>query len=60
MNYSLVIFDIAPTGHTLKMLNFPKALKEVFGKLNALKFKIGPMSGLLASTLGEGFKIKLR
>ena len=56
MNYSLVIFDTAPTGHTLRMLGFPKVLEEAFGKLNALKEKIGPMSGLLASTLGEGFK----
>jgi arsenite-transporting ATPase len=56
MNYSLVIFDTAPTGHTLRMLSFPKVLDEAFGKLNALKEKIGPMSGLLASTLGEGFK----
>ncbi len=56
MNYSLVIFDTAPTGHTLRMLSFPKVLEEAFEKLNALKEKIGPMSGLLASTMGEGFK----
>jgi arsenite-transporting ATPase len=56
MNYSLVIFDTAPTGHTLRMLSFPKVLEEAFGKLNNLKEKLGPMSGLLASTMGEGFK----
>ena len=56
MNYSLIIFDITPTRHTLRMLSFPKVLEEAFGKLNALKEKIGPMSGLLASTLCEGFK----
>jgi len=56
MDYSLVIFDTAPTGHTLRMLNFPKVLEEAFGKLNSLKEKIGPMSGLLASSFGEGFK----
>lgn len=56
MDYSLVIFDTAPTGHTLRMLSFPQVLEEAFGKLNQLKEKIGPLSGLLASTMGEGFK----
>ena len=56
MNYSLVIFDTAPTGHTLRMLSFPKVLEEAFGKLNNLKEKLGPMTGLLSSTMGEGFK----
>jgi len=56
MDYSLVIFDTAPTGHTLRMLSFPKILDEAFGKLNALKEKLGPMQGLVASTFGEGFK----
>lgn len=56
MNYSLVIFDTAPTGHTLRMLSFPKVLEEAFGKLNNLKEKLGPLTGLLASTMGDGFK----
>ena len=56
MDYSLVIFDTAPTGHTLRMLSFPKVLEESFGKLNTLKDKLGPMSGLLSTTLGDGFK----
>ena len=56
MNYSLVIFDTAPTGHTLRMLNFPKVLEDAFGKLNTLKEKLGPMATILTSTLGEGYK----
>ena len=56
MDYSLVILDTAPTGHTLRMLSFPKVLEESFGKLNTLKDKLGPMSGLLSTTFGDGFK----
>ena len=52
----LFIFDTAPTGHTLRMLSFPKVLEESFGKLNTLKDKLGPMSGLLSTTFGDGFK----
>lgn len=56
MQYSLVIFDTAPTGHTLRMLNFPTVLENSFGKLNTLKEKLGPMSNLLTTAFGEGFK----
>ena len=56
MQYSLVIFDTAPTGHTLRLLNFPNVLENSFGKLNTLKEKLGPMSSLLSTAFGEGFK----
>jgi len=56
MDYNFIIFDTAPTGHTLRMLSFPQNLEDAFGKLNTLKEKIGPLAGLMASTLGEGYK----
>ena len=54
MQYSLVIFDTAPTGHTLRMLNFPNVLENSFGKLNILKEKLGPLNNLLNAAFGEG------
>ena len=56
MDYSLVIFDTAPTGHTLRMLSFPKILDEATQKFSLLKEKIGPMSGFLGEAFGDGFK----
>ena len=56
MDYSMVIFDTAPTGHTLRMLNFPKLLEEATQKFGALKEKMGPMSGFLGEAFGDGFK----
>ena len=56
MDYSMVIFDTAPTGHTLRMLNFPKMLEEATQKFVQLKEKMAPLSGFLGSALGDGFK----
>ena len=56
MDYSIVIFDTAPTGHTLRMLNFPKLLDEASQKFALLKDKMGPMSGFIGEALGDGFK----
>ena len=33
MNYSIIIFDTAPTGHTLKLLSYPNTLKESYSKI---------------------------
>ena len=56
MDYSIVIFDTAPTGHTLRMLNFPAILDEASKKFSMLKDKMGPMSGFIGEALGDGFK----
>ena len=56
MEYSMVIFDTAPTGHTLRMLNFPKILEEATQKFSLLKEKIGPFTGFIGEAFGDGFK----
>ncbi|MHA1916025.1 MAG: ArsA family ATPase [Promethearchaeota archaeon] len=43
--YDLVIFDTAPTGHTLRFLSLPETLSGWIGKLIKMRLKIGNMFG---------------
>lgn len=45
-DYDLVIFDTAPTGHTLRLLALPDLLSGWIGKLISLRMKLGKIFGM--------------
>lgn len=58
MDYDIVVFDTAPTGHTLRLLSFPTIMEKALGKIMDLKDKFGgmlnSMSGLMGGAAGTG------
>ncbi|EPX73967.1 GET complex ATPase subunit Get3 [Schizosaccharomyces octosporus yFS286] len=52
MEFDCVIFDTAPTGHTLRFLNFPTVLEKALGKLGGLSSRFGPMINQMSGLMG--------
>ncbi|MFX0139331.1 MAG: ArsA family ATPase, partial [Candidatus Hodarchaeota archaeon] len=43
--YDKIVFDTAPTGHTLRLLHLPMLLDSFFGKIITFRMKLGQMWG---------------
>lgn len=54
MQYSVIVFDTAPTGHTLRFLSFPTVLEKALAKFSTLGRSFGPMLNQMTSMMGGG------
>jgi arsenite-transporting ATPase len=54
MNYSTIVFDTAPTGHTLRLLSFPKTMESAIGKLLDLKNRFQGLLMNVTQMMGQG------
>ncbi|CAI5446217.1 unnamed protein product [Caenorhabditis angaria] len=54
LDFDVVVFDTAPTGHTLRLLQFPSLLDKAFTKILSLQGMFGPMLNQFSGLLGGG------
>jgi arsenite-transporting ATPase len=52
MDFEVVLFDTAPTGHTLRLLQFPSVIEKSLGKFLSLKTQFLPMFSQISPMLG--------
>jgi hypothetical protein len=52
MDYDCIVFDTAPTGHTLRLLQFPAMLEKGLAKLMALRGALGGALSQIGALLG--------
>ncbi|EEA06744.1 arsenite-activated ATPase family protein [Cryptosporidium muris RN66] len=56
MSYSVIVFDTAPTGHTLRLLSFPSLLEKGLTKLSSLRQKMSGAFQLFNSISGSSLQ----
>ena len=52
MSYDVVVFDTAPTGHTLRFLSFPTVMDKALNKIQELGGKFGAMMQQMSAMMG--------
>ncbi|KAF8309995.1 arsenical pump-driving ATPase [Clavulina sp. PMI_390] len=52
MEYSVIVFDTAPTGHTLRFLSFPTVLEKALGKISQLGGRFGGLISQMSTMMG--------
>jgi arsenite-transporting ATPase len=52
--HELIVFDTAPTGHTLRLLSLPDVLDSWLGKIIKLRYSMGRIWGSLKAMVGRG------
>jgi len=51
LEFSKIVFDTAPTGHTLRLLQFPSLLQETLQKLEQLQTRLMPLFNMFSGAM---------
>lgn len=52
MDFSVIVFDTAPTGHTLRLLGIPATLEKAMAKVMSIKDKFSGMFSTVSGLMG--------
>jgi len=53
-DYDTIIFDTAPTGHTLRLLSLPDVLDSWLGKIIKIRMRLSGITGMVRKLMGSG------